>query len=140
MRHAIVLARVTDDEHRRHLTAYAIGSGASYNVIRDWVAQWQLHKEAGHTTAAPLPPVPVDGGRYVVMVPCMCCGEPLPADVLRIVRMCAGCHDNVLQATAEWRTPPTTNTQPAGQGGDGAAAQLTRRGNGHDILVEPPAE
>lgn len=130
MSHARELARVTDAQHRHHLTHYAIQSGASFPVIRDWVAQWRLHAESGNATQAPLPPMPIDGGRIVVLMPCMTCGDALPAEQLRIVRMCPGCLDTVTKATAEWRE--AAHQQPAQQD-EGAPALRAPAG-------EPPAQ
>ena len=115
MRHATELARVTDDAHRAHLTRYALLSGASYAVIRDWVAQWRLHAETGNQSIAPLPPYPGDGGRVLVLVPCLTCGAAHPVEALRIVRMCGECHNNVLQATEDWRRVQN-HVKPARQG------------------------
>ncbi len=125
------LAKVTDPDHRAHLVHYAIQSGASFSVIRDWVSQWKLHEETGKLEAAPLPPMPIDGGRYVIYIPCMTCGQAHPAEQLRIVRICPPCVDNIIQATAEWRaataasappnSPPTT---PAMRDGSAPAASV----------------
>ena len=103
MRHASELARVTDEAHRHHLTRYALLSGASYGVIRDWVAQWRLHANSDDPGAAPLPAYPMDGSRITIIIPCLTCGTPHPHEQLRVVRMCNDCHANVLQATSEWR-------------------------------------
>lgn len=115
MRHAYELARVTDADHRAHLTRYALLSGASYAVIRDWVAQWRLHAGSENMGAAPLPAYPLDGSRITIMIPCLTCGAAHPAESLRIVRMCPECHGNVLQATEDWRRVQN-QVNPAQQG------------------------
>lgn len=113
--HALTLARVTDEGHRCHLVAYAMRSGASHAVLKDWVAQWLLDLEAGRLSEATLPALPIAGETYVVTVPCITCGIPHPAVELRIVRICPPCIDNVIQATAEWRkaaAPASAPVQP----------------------------
>jgi hypothetical protein len=113
--HALTLARVTDDGHRCHLTTYALRSGASHAVLKDWVGQWLLDLEAGRLATATLPAIPVEGQPYVVTVPCLTCGVPHPALELRIVRMCPPCVQQVAEATAEWREKagaPAPLTQP----------------------------
>jgi len=102
--HALTLARVTDDNHRNHLTTYALTSGASHAVLKDWVAQWLLDLEAGRLATAALPPLPVEGQSYTVTVPCITCAKPHPAVELRIVRICTGCVHQVLEATEDWRS------------------------------------
>ena len=120
MRHAYELARVTDDQHRHHLTRYALLSGASYPVIRDWVAQWRLHAESEQPGTAPLPAYPPDGGRITIMIPCLTCGTAHPHEQLRVVRMCPDCHANVLQATEDWRRVQN-QVNPAQHGENGIA-------------------
>lgn len=103
MRHAHELARVTDDQHREHLTRYALLSGASYSVIKDWVAQWRLHSENPAYTPLNLPPLPLDGQRAVVMIPCWTCTTPKQPHEMRVQHICIECARAVLEATAEWR-------------------------------------
>jgi ParB/RepB/Spo0J family partition protein len=118
MRHALELARVTDPAHREHLTRYALLSGASFTVIKDWVAQWRLHAETASGVPAPLPPLPLDGQRAIVLIPCLTCGEARPPHELRVAHICIGCHQVVIDATAEWRQPHQQHSSPlaAGQG------------------------
>lgn len=111
MRHAIELARVADEQHRDYLTRYALLSGASYTVIKDWVAQWRMHHEANAEGFAPLPPLPQNGERAIVLIPCMTCGDPHPPHELRIAHICTGCHATVMDATSEWRKPLTSNAR-----------------------------
>lgn len=110
--HALTLARVTDDAHRHHLVTYAMRSGASNAVLKDWVGQWQLDLEAGRVSPATLPALPIEGQPYVVMVPCLTCGVPHPAVELRIVRICAPCVQQVAEATADWRKPTLADLEP----------------------------
>lgn len=133
MRHAIELGRVTDDDHRDHLMRYALLSGASYVVIRDWVAQWRLHQEHPQHANAPLPPMPAPGERVVVLIPCLTCGEAHPPHELRAAHICTGCHTAVMEATEEWRRPLTSTAarqeeNPAQQGGDAAHSRDERTG------------
>jgi ParB family chromosome partitioning protein len=91
MRHANELARVTDDAHREHLTRYALMSGASFSVIKDWVGQWRLHAENPAYAPLALPPLPVDGERAIVLIPCMTCGDAKPPHELRVKHICVDC-------------------------------------------------
>jgi len=118
MRHALELARVTEPAHREHLTRYALLSGASFSVLKDWVAQWRLHTETASGVPAPLPPLPLEGQRAIVLIPCLTCGEARPPHELRAAHICAGCHQVVMDATAEWRKPTAQHNSPlaAGQG------------------------
>lgn len=122
MRHAIELARVSDDAHREHLTRYALLSGASFSVIRDWVSQWRLHAENPSAQAAPLPPLPGPGERAIVLIPCLTCGEAIPPYELRVAHICHGCHSAVMEATEEWRRPMKAHGGLAGNGPSASAA------------------
>ncbi len=100
---ALELARVTNDDDRDRLTHYALMSGASLTVIKDWVAQWRLHQETHASGSAPMPPILLEQGRITVLVPCLTCATPFPAETLRIVRICNDCLAVVTGATNEWR-------------------------------------
>lgn len=113
---ALELARVDDESHRDHLVHWAVTSGATGTVIRDWVAQWRLHKDAGTQDLAPLPPMLEPGQRYVMMIPCLTCGQSHPAEQLRIVRICPTCVESIIEATAQWRS--SAAPKPAQQGDD----------------------
>lgn len=119
LQHALELATVEDDDHRAHLLHYAISSGASFTVIRDWIAQYRLHRSTSDGSAAPLPPMPEPGQPYVVMIPCLTCGIAHPALELRIVRICASCVESIVDATKEWRTG--THTPTIGQSAPAAS-------------------
>jgi ParB family chromosome partitioning protein len=110
--HGLTLAQVNDEGHRHHLTTYALSSGASHAVLRDWVGQWKLDLEAGRLSSAALPPLPIEGQPYVVTVPCLTCAKALPVLELRICRICAPCVGDVMAATADWRAPARGDGEP----------------------------
>ncbi len=141
---AIELARVTNDDDRDRLTHYALMSGASLTVIKDWVAQWRLHQETHASGAAPMPPILLEQGRITVLVPCLTCATPFPAETLRIVRICNDCLNTVTSATNEWRqknddldlkkNPPGSPPRDSTDSGDTTASpdSMTVSSSTHD--------
>jgi len=94
---ALALAKVTDDRHRRYLLEYAVRSGASVAVIREWVAQWELQMATAPDGAAPLPEMPADGQPVIVQMPCHICGTPHDHRQLIIARVCRACDGELRQ-------------------------------------------
>ena len=88
---AIELAKVSDEQHRRYLTEFAIRSGAAVGVIREWVNQWELSKLQNPDAAAPLPELPPPGQEVIIQMPCFLCGTAHEHTKLTIVRVCTPC-------------------------------------------------
>jgi len=97
---ALLLSEVTEDEHRRHLTRYALHDGVSVPVLRAWVVEWHNAQAAGEGTTAQLPPMPTPGQPIIILVPCFLCSEPTPHTRTHAVRICPEC------ATAARQPPP----------------------------------
>jgi ParB/RepB/Spo0J family partition protein len=91
MTSALILARCTDEGHRKYLTAYALRSGASAAVLREWVSAWELSVKEGELT----PPVPAmdqgNSGPVTIQMPCFICAEPHDHTALIILRGCRPC-------------------------------------------------
>jgi ParB family chromosome partitioning protein len=88
------LARITDDDDRRYYTEYALSSGASAAVVREWVEQWQISKAARPEEPTPRPVMPSSTGERVsVQVPCYVCGTPVDYRDALIVRVCPVCDE-----------------------------------------------
>jgi ParB family chromosome partitioning protein len=92
------LAEVTEKQHRRYLTTYALDSGASARVIREWVSQWKIARDAGDPSAAPVPDPVVFGQEVVVTMPCATCGEAHDHRNMIIMRVCRTCAKEIAQS------------------------------------------
>lgn len=92
---ALELAKITDDEHRRYLTEYAVRSGATVGVVREWVNQWELQQLNNPAEKAPLPDMPVAGQECIVTMPCYLCGVAHDYRQLVIARVCRACNEEV---------------------------------------------
>lgn len=89
--HALLLAEITDDQHRDYLTTYAKNAGVSTTILREWVRAWATARDAGDGAAAPRPAIPEPGQPIVITMPCYSCGNTHPVTALRIVRVCPQC-------------------------------------------------
>lgn len=95
IRTALHLARVDDDAHRAHLLEYAIRSGASADVIREWVNEWTTNHDAGSAENTATPTLPPPGDPVIVLVPCYICHTPTPHTRMAIMRLCTDCHAGI---------------------------------------------
>lgn len=89
------LSEVDDDQHRRYLTTYALDSGASARVIREWVNAWKIARDAGDPSTAPIPDPVVFGQEVVVSMPCGTCGEVYDHRSMVIMRVCRACASEI---------------------------------------------
>jgi len=96
---ALLLAEIADEHHRRYLLAYALSSGASTQVLREWVSQWKLARDAGNAGDAPLPDMGSPAQAAIVQMPCFTCGEVHNHLELQIVRLCKGCATEIFNST-----------------------------------------
>ena len=92
---ALELAKVSDAEHRRYLTEYAVRSGANVGVIREWVNQWELQQMNNPTMPAVLPEMPIAGQEIIITMPCYLCGAAHDYRQLMIARVCRACNGEV---------------------------------------------
>ena len=99
---ALHLARVDDATHRAHLLEYALRTGASANVMREWVNEWTTNRDTGNVGDAPTPMLPAAGESVIVLIPCYICHAPTPHTRMVIARLCTGCHAGI----NENNTPP----------------------------------
>lgn len=91
IRHALMLATISDTNHRSYLMNYTRGAGASADTIKEWVRQWHIARESGDTAAAPRPAMPEPGQPPTVTMPCHACGDVHNVYTLHIVRVCRSC-------------------------------------------------
>jgi ParB family chromosome partitioning protein len=88
---ALELGAVDDLAHRAYLLEHAVRAGASIAVIRSWVAEYLVQRDAAR--GAPLPPP--DPSRApaaaVVLMQCWSCHQPHDHMQLQIVRICIPC-------------------------------------------------
>lgn len=93
---AAELARVTEPDHRAYLMQYAIASGASSNVLKQWRQQWELQQQQGGDEAAALPPLPDANQEMIITIPCAICGVAHPHTQSAILRTCKPCYHALL--------------------------------------------
>ncbi len=93
---AAELARIDAPDHRAYLMQYAIDSGASSNVLKQWRQQWELQQQQGGAEGAALPPLPEAGQEITITIPCAICGLPHPHTQSAIVRTCKPCYHALL--------------------------------------------
>lgn len=111
---AMVLAKVTDAKHREYLTTYTVNSGANVAVVRDWVLAWVQQSLIGPPTDDVLPPMPINGEPYIVLVPCWLCHEPRDHNQMLIQRVCRPCAVRMQEAinAADTEAKPTAPEDP----------------------------
>jgi len=97
IRAALLLAEVTDDAHRHHLTRYAMHDGVSVPVLRAWVTEWHNAQASADGTPAPLPQMPSFGQPVIILVPCFLCRTPTPHTHSHAVRICPECANAATQ-------------------------------------------
>lgn len=98
---AIEIAKITDDSHRRYLMDFAVRSGATVGVIREWVNQWELQQSLNPDAEPPKPPMPVEGQEVIISMPCYLCGVAHDHRVLTVQRVCRKCDYQVNHPTTE---------------------------------------
>lgn len=111
--HALALGRVDDDQHRDYLLRYALEGGASLRIIREWVQQYEVTRDAGADLTQALPPAPAAGQTYRLMMACACCGDEVEHTALIITRICRRCDAVISDATRERFTAPPPAPAPA---------------------------
>lgn len=97
---ALLLARVTDAQHRQHLTDYCTNSGASASTIRSWVGQWEMDQVQRPGQPYTLPIAAEAGDRPVISLPCFGCRTPHDYGTMQITRYCKQCYDTMQRAAA----------------------------------------
>jgi len=90
---ALLLAEVTDSQHRAYLTRYALQDGVSTPILRQWIVEWHLAHAADALAPAPLPQMLAPGEHVVIYIPCGVCGEPTRHTHAHLMRVCDPCYD-----------------------------------------------
>lgn len=92
---ALELAKIPDDRHRNYLLEYAVRSGASVAVIREWVNRWELDQLQNPGAEPSQPALPDAGQAIIIQMPCYLCGTAEDHRELLIARVCRKCDGEV---------------------------------------------
>lgn len=96
---ALEMAKVTDAAHRNYLLQYCIKSGASVQVVREWVSLWKMEQQSNPEAEPSKPNMPVEGQEVIVQIPCYICHVAHDHRVLTIQRVCRDCHQRLNESS-----------------------------------------
>ncbi len=108
MNAAAQLAYITDTAHRLYLMQYAIDSGASASVLKQWRISWEQSVAANPDAPPPKPDEFIPGVTPTILIPCAICHEPTDHTQTNIIRSCRTCYHSLMKAMEE------TSEQQAG--------------------------
>ncbi len=94
---ATELAYIDDDHHRNYLMQYAIESGASAGVLKQWRKEWQHSQMSNPGSEAPRPEMGIAGEPPMIMIPCALCSTPTDHMHTVIVRSCKPCYHALMK-------------------------------------------
>ncbi len=93
---AAELNYVTDAPHRAYLMQYAIESGVSAGVMRQWRTAWQQSQATNPQDPPPRPEMGELGEPPTVMIPCAICTKAVDHMHTQIIRCCDVCHHDLM--------------------------------------------
>jgi len=94
---ATELAYIDDEQHRTYLMQYAIESGASASVMKQWRQSWQQSQQLNPGSEAPRPEMGIAGEAPVIMIPCAICNIPTDHMQTLILRSCKPCYHALMK-------------------------------------------
>lgn len=101
---AVQLADVDDEPYRRSLLYEAVNHGATAASAAVWRQHYLSDRDRIVSNAIKIEQVIAEREKYRLMYPCDWCGEHVPYEDTRTVRLCLGC-DEQLQAAKAGAAP-----------------------------------